>query len=150
MKAAVLVAGVLLTGLEDLGLPHWRVHSFVLQKYPHRTLLFPQTKPSSLSILDRQDGIAQRHRRLTTKVNEEEEPVKLSLLDHFRKAGRKFRSKPGTYMIIPVIAALVGWVTNWLAVQMIFYPIKFRGIPLWIKDEVPLGFLGWQGIVVRA
>ena len=32
---------------------------------------------------------------------------------------------------------------------MIFYPIKFRGIPIWIRDEIPLGLLGWQGIVVR-
>ena len=30
---------------------------------------------------------------------------------------------------------------------MIFYPIKFRGIPLFVKDEVPLGLIGWQGIV---
>lgn len=52
-----------------------------------------------------------------------------------------------TYLLIPVIAAFVGWFTNWLAVQMIFYPIEFRGIPLWRKPEVPLGFIGWQGIV---
>ena len=50
-------------------------------------------------------------------------------------------------MLIPCVAALVGWFTNWLAVQMIFYPISFRGIPLFRVDEVPLGFLGWQGIV---
>ena len=30
---------------------------------------------------------------------------------------------------------------------MIFYPIKFRGLPIYIREEVPLGFLGWQGIV---
>ena len=30
---------------------------------------------------------------------------------------------------------------------MIFYPIEFRGIPLLRKDEVPLGLLGWQGII---
>lgn len=30
---------------------------------------------------------------------------------------------------------------------MIFYPIRFRGIPLFVKEEVPLGLLGWQGIV---
>ena len=30
---------------------------------------------------------------------------------------------------------------------MIFYPINFRGIPIWRKDEVPLGLIGWQGIV---
>jgi len=70
-----------------------------------------------------------------------------TFLDHFRKAGAKFKARPGTYLTIPVIAALVGWFTNWLAVQMIFYPIKFRGIPIYLKEEVPLGFLGWQGIV---
>ncbi|KAL3905695.1 MAG: hypothetical protein SGILL_009575 [Bacillariaceae sp.] len=30
---------------------------------------------------------------------------------------------------------------------MIFYPIKFRGISLYRRPEVPLGLLGWQGIV---
>jgi uncharacterized membrane protein YheB (UPF0754 family) len=30
-------------------------------------------------------------------------------------------------MLIPVIAAAVGWLTNWLAVKMIFYPIAFGG-----------------------
>ncbi|GAX25206.1 hypothetical protein FisN_5Lh288 [Fistulifera solaris] len=49
--------------------------------------------------------------------------------------------------MIPLIAAFVGWFTNWLAVQMIFYPIEFRGIPLYRRQEVPLGLLGWQGII---
>jgi uncharacterized membrane protein YheB (UPF0754 family) len=65
----------------------------------------------------------------------------------FQKAKQKFKARPGAYMMIPVIAALVGWITNWLAVQMIFYPIQYRGIPLWIRPEVPLGLIGWQGIV---
>lgn len=30
---------------------------------------------------------------------------------------------------------------------MIFYPIEFRGIPIWRREELPLGFIGWQGIV---
>jgi hypothetical protein len=30
---------------------------------------------------------------------------------------------------------------------MIFYPIEFRGIPIWRRDEMPLGLIGWQGIV---
>ena len=64
-----------------------------------------------------------------------------------RKAIKKFKSKPTTYLLIPVIAAIVGWFTNWLAVQMIFYPVKFRGIPIYRKVEVPLGLIGWQGIV---
>jgi len=49
--------------------------------------------------------------------------------------------------MIPIVAALVGYVTNWLAVQMIFYPIKFRGLPLYIREGIPLGLFGWQGIV---
>jgi hypothetical protein len=58
-----------------------------------------------------------------------------TLGDHFRKAGAKFKARPGTYLLIPCVAALVGWFTNWLAVQM--------------RDEIPLGLLGWQGIVGR-
>ena len=42
------------------------------------------------------------------------------------------------YLGIPVIAALIGWVSNWLAIKMTFYPVEFVGIS-------PL--LGWQGIV---
>ena len=42
------------------------------------------------------------------------------------------------YLSIPVIAALIGWTTNWLAIKLTFYPLKFIGIP---------PFLGWQGII---
>lgn len=69
------------------------------------------------------------------------------LRESARRAVSKFRARPGTYLIIPLIAAVVGWVTNWMAVQMIFYPIEFRGIPIWRRAEVPFGLLGWQGIV---
>ena len=64
-----------------------------------------------------------------------------------QRAVLKFQKRPGTYLLIPCVAALVGWFTNWLAVQMIFYPIQFRGIPIYQRPEVPLGFLGWQGII---
>jgi uncharacterized membrane protein YheB (UPF0754 family) len=40
---------------------------------------------------------------------------------------------------VPLVTAFVGWVTNWCAVQMIFWPEQFRGI----------GRFGWQGIVYR-
>ncbi|MFT4937669.1 MAG: uncharacterized membrane protein YheB (UPF0754 family) [Paraglaciecola sp.] len=39
---------------------------------------------------------------------------------------------------IPVISAIVGWSTNFLAVKMMFYPIEFIGIK-------PI--LGWQGLI---
>ena len=72
------------------------------------------------------------------------------------KALRKFWKNPRAALLIPVVAAAVGWVTNWLAVKMIFYPLGFWGVP--IKQFVcgslygcavlePLGLVGWQGIV---
>jgi|CXWL01.1.fsa_nt_gi uncharacterized membrane protein YheB (UPF0754 family) len=39
---------------------------------------------------------------------------------------------------IPVVAAVVGWVTNWVAIKMTFLPLRFIGIR---------PFLGWQGII---
>jgi hypothetical protein len=42
------------------------------------------------------------------------------------------------YSSIPVIAACIGWATNWLAIKMTFYPIEFFGWP---------PCLGWQGII---
>lgn len=44
------------------------------------------------------------------------------------------------YLSMPVTSAFVGWLTNWLAIQMTFYPIKFWGIP---------PYFGWQGIIPR-
>ncbi|TGL35843.1 DUF445 domain-containing protein [Leptospira perdikensis] len=42
--------------------------------------------------------------------------------------------------MIPFTYGFVGWVTNWLALKMTFYPIQFLGIP---------PYLGWQGIIPR-
>ncbi|RLU00270.1 DUF445 domain-containing protein [Ketobacter sp.] len=44
------------------------------------------------------------------------------------------------YISIPFVAAIVGWSTNWLAIQLTFYPVNFFGIPPW---------LGWQGIIPK-
>lgn len=41
---------------------------------------------------------------------------------------------PIVYLILPVISALIGWITNYIAVKMIFRPrkpIHFFGITLW-------------------
>lgn len=42
------------------------------------------------------------------------------------------------YLIIPFVAAVVGWLTNWIAIQMTFYPVEPIGRP---------PFFGWQGII---
>ncbi len=41
---------------------------------------------------------------------------------------------------IPLVAALIGWVTKLVAIKMMFEPIRFVGIRPWF---------GWQGIVPR-
>lgn len=46
------------------------------------------------------------------------------------------------YTVIPFIAGFVGWFTNYLAVQMIFYPIRWRGLPIYKVEGEPLGLLG--------
>ncbi|MBU2955721.1 hypothetical protein [Marinobacter sp. F3R08] len=40
---------------------------------------------------------------------------------------------------VPLMAAVVGWLTNWLAIQMSFYPIQYIGV----------GVFGWQGVIPR-
>jgi uncharacterized membrane protein YheB (UPF0754 family) len=74
----------------------------------------------------------------------------------FANARAKYDLNPRGILLIPVVAAFVGWFTNWLAVKMIFYPIGFLGVPLAqaVEGHVygypilnPLGAFGWQGIV---
>ena len=45
------------------------------------------------------------------------------------------------------MAGLVGYITNYIGIKMLFYPIKWTGIPLMIWPEQPFGLFGWQGIV---
>ena len=42
------------------------------------------------------------------------------------------------YASIPLVAGLVGWFTNWIAILLTFRPLRFVGLPPW---------LGWQGII---
>lgn len=50
------------------------------------------------------------------------------------------------YISIPLVCAFIGWLTNYLAVKMVFYPLKFIGIVL--NKPFPLE-LGWQGIIPK-
>ncbi|MBV6493673.1 MAG: hypothetical protein LDLANPLL_01696 [Turneriella sp.] len=43
-------------------------------------------------------------------------------------------------LFMPVTYGFIGWLTNVVALKMMFYPMKFWGIPPWF---------GWQGIVPR-
>jgi uncharacterized membrane protein YheB (UPF0754 family) len=43
------------------------------------------------------------------------------------------------FLTVPTITAFIGWVTNWAAVKMIFWPRAFVGV----------GSAGWQGIIYK-
>lgn len=65
----------------------------------------------------------------------------------FRFISTKFSSDPSTFLSIPICAAIVGYVTNWVGVKMLFYPIQWTGIPIQRWTDNPLGLIGWQGVV---
>eukprot|EP00808_Paulinella_micropora_P020819 g28620.t1 len=56
-------------------------------------------------------------------------------------------ARPLAYLTIPVVAALVGLVTNWMGVQMLFYPIEYVGVDWYRDQDSPYGLFGWQGVV---
>ena len=62
------------------------------------------------------------------------------MLELLTRMAAELASKPLLYATLPVTAALVGYVTNVLAIKMMFLPIRFIGIP---------PYLGWQGIIPR-
>ncbi|MEQ1439385.1 DUF445 family protein [Fontimonas sp. SYSU GA230001] len=67
-----------------------------------------------------------------------EEAAGLGLL---AKAWANFRGDIWLYLSMPITSGIVGYVTNVIAIKMMFYPLEFLGI------KPP--FLGWQGIIPR-
>jgi len=51
------------------------------------------------------------------------------------------------YLIQPLIAGFVGYITNVLALEMTFRPIEFFGPELFRLKNQPWGLFGWQGII---
>ena len=66
------------------------------------------------------------------------------------------------HISVPLFTGVIGWITNWTGVLMLFYPVKFKGIRIpGLKTlaqflprkvlEVPIGLIhgrfGWQGII---
>lgn len=51
------------------------------------------------------------------------------------------------YFIQPWIAALIGYITNALALVMTFYPLEFFGLNIWRPKNSPMGLIGWQGVI---
>lgn len=56
------------------------------------------------------------------------------------QAGQNFMAQPWLFLSMPLIAAVIGYVTKIAAVRMMFYPLEFIGIK---------PYLGWQGVIPR-
>ena len=65
----------------------------------------------------------------------------------FDLARAKFLTNWVAYAFIPVVAGILNWLTNALAVKMIFSPEEYVGLDIKRFPETPAGFFGWQGIV---
>lgn len=57
------------------------------------------------------------------------------------------KERPWQFASIPIAAGAVGYVTNLVGVNMLFYPIDYLGFNFKRWKENPFGILGWQGIV---
>lgn len=62
------------------------------------------------------------------------------MTEFFTSVLADFRENWPVYALMPVFAAVIGYITKLAAVEMLFRPIEFRGIK---------PFLGWQGIIPR-
>jgi uncharacterized membrane protein YheB (UPF0754 family) len=62
-------------------------------------------------------------------------------LGFFAAAMADFKANMWLYLSMPVTSGIVGFVTNVIAIKMMFYPLEFLGI------KPP--YLGWQGIIPR-
>ena len=60
---------------------------------------------------------------------------------------QKFLSNWVSYATIPLVAGVLNWFTNALAVNMIFSPEEYVGLNIKRWPETPAGLFGWQGIV---
>lgn len=73
--------------------------------------------------------------------------MKKNVRNHLAGLKDKVRANPVQYFSIPFVAAFVGYITNYLGVWMLFYPLEWKGIPILRFANQPFGFLGWQGVV---
>lgn len=67
------------------------------------------------------------------------------MLDQFLTLWHNFVSRPDFWSALSIIpvTAFVTWIHVWMALKMVFFPIRFIGVKL---GPIPLG---WQGIVPR-
>ena len=78
-------------------------------------------------------------------------PLPRTLAERWREAVQDVKARPWTYVSIPISAGIIGYITNYLGVNMLFYPVNRWGSDLASGSggslQQPFGFLWMQGIV---
>ena len=62
----------------------------------------------------------------------------------FREIWAELRKTPLQYATIPAVAAFLGLTTNWMGVNMLFYPIEYTGTEWYRSPLVPYGVSSWK------
>lgn len=73
--------------------------------------------------------------------------IRNKIYSNWKTSITDFKSNPWNYLSIPIVAAIVGYITNWVGVKMLFQPYNWVGIPIKRWTNQPFGLLGFQGIV---
>jgi len=84
---------------------------------------------------------------ITANKHNKFDEIKRKIKDKYAAILLDFKIRPWTYLSIPISAGVIGYITNYLGVMMLFYPIEWKGIPIYRWDQQPFGLFGWQGIV---
>lgn len=73
------------------------------------------------------------HRPNTVAFVNTQNSVLRKLIDQWNESLVQLKANPLQFLSIPVIAAIVGYVTNYVGVNMLFYPIAWKGIPVKVR-----------------
>mmetsp|Transcript_63307 Transcript_63307/g.119901 ORF Transcript_63307/g.119901 Transcript_63307/m.119901 type:complete len:571 (+) Transcript_63307:81-1793(+) len=122
------------TGIRNHQRPHWLLEGLPPRLHARHADAFMQSAEAVGSVSS--DNVSSVKPSIFQKIRQQ-----------WVDSCKDFKKRPFSYITIPLVAACVGYITNWVGVKMLFYPVSWTGIPLLRYPEQPFGWLGWQGIV---
>ena len=98
--------------------------------------------------MDELKDMAQKTAETTNKWKKQtEELIKMTVKERWKYSISDIKRRPWQYIAIPIIAGMVGYVTNYIGVKMLFYPLQYFGFSWMRWAQQPFGLFGWQGVV---
>lgn len=83
--------------------------------------------------MDELKDMAQKTAETTNKWKKQtEELIKMTVKERWQYSIRDIKRRPWQYIAIPIIAGMVGYVTNYIGVKMLFYPLQYFGFS-WMR-----------------